>query len=972
MSEITKPIFWVNLVFVVATTYILIMYLLTPSGHQCQMTFMMEPPRFIPITDGRKESIQPHGLNYKLFMYSELGFPQKSDLKDSMPILFVPGNAGSYQQVRSLASTCIRRQIQMIEAAKFVFFTIDFDGQLSGLRGQLIEAQTLFVQKSLVKITEMVPAASRGVIIIGHSVGGFISKALFTLPGFDSKTVPLLVSLASPLTRPHITFDKNTRDLYIKTNNLWRRRKNIPTSNETTLTLSISGGRHDKLVPPHLSMDPFFDMSLTTSAMRDVWLSTDHLSITWCRELMNKLAHLLSSLMDKRDTHMITDRNLAKFIMKNELLTTSQDAKIESYTSDGSWKSNKPHKVLTMMDGEFFSTDRTKIGNNIQIIQLSNETKPRNLLLSIDHIEPLKSDSIIGCNSVDFVTNNEMIGCDKFIPLVRFAKQVPSKRYEPNRSIIILREQLERIDHLVIDFTRSTGQDHSNKPEIKPPELIIIQSKNQFETQSLYLPSLIEFLTHKLTLGPGYVIDIKSDPSMALSYSKFRLENLQTYNQVFTIRYMSKKCATQTIASGALLMHLKGPYLIESFHPHNPQGENKLLVEAKISLSNMDKYFDPASNHDNSQYLEVLIDGTCNGSISIELNLMDLIRDVINKSLTKIITCATLIAYINLTTKLSALRGYNIFPRLFGIETFPTVILHFLSPFVLYYTSSIVSSSSIDNDTGNQEHISNFLIVCSLAHGLVAFLDHVTRRVIDLAIILDRWQTWVQTKMGKLQKIPNRSINGLNGPSDKESLDEKRSISLMKSHTYPVLLSIILTLSFIYSTAIISLSILFLTIKTSLSITNESKITTTEASNIPYCPSRVQQTLSLLSALGVLCNLSLIPNIPSTLVRLSKDKFPYPAIELDGFESETSFFITTGLALALVVHLCWNINDSIKLPDKLNRGSDMFLTRSFTQLSRSILATLVFLVAFLPIILIDSNLCQINHVLFASAVILII
>lgn len=142
--------FYIYLLAVIATTYILTWYILTPSPNRCQMTFMMEPPKFIPIEidrdtnhDGhltypdvaRNGDAQQHTaeLKYKLYMYSEFGFPMagdiRRDLRDSMPVLFVPGNAGSYQQVRSLASTCIRRQLQSLDAFKFIFYTIDFGGQ---------------------------------------------------------------------------------------------------------------------------------------------------------------------------------------------------------------------------------------------------------------------------------------------------------------------------------------------------------------------------------------------------------------------------------------------------------------------------------------------------------------------------------------------------------------------------------------------------------------------------------------------------------------------------------------------------------------------------------------------------------------------------------------------------------------------------------------------------------------------------
>ena len=72
----------------VAALYVIIWYIFEPNQNHCQMTFMMEPPKFIPIANDKSgqliinQSNKP-GVNkrgYNLFIYNEFGFPDLTNI----------------------------------------------------------------------------------------------------------------------------------------------------------------------------------------------------------------------------------------------------------------------------------------------------------------------------------------------------------------------------------------------------------------------------------------------------------------------------------------------------------------------------------------------------------------------------------------------------------------------------------------------------------------------------------------------------------------------------------------------------------------------------------------------------------------------------------------------------------------------------------------------------------------------------
>ena len=114
----------------------------------------------------------------------------------SIPGIFVPGNAGSYRQVRSLASETARRvdarraasgdapeeatDAREREHVGVDWFTLDFNEELSAFHGAVASRQTEFAAFAIEQVLARYPHGTP-VIIAGHSMGA-VSYTHLTLP----------------------------------------------------------------------------------------------------------------------------------------------------------------------------------------------------------------------------------------------------------------------------------------------------------------------------------------------------------------------------------------------------------------------------------------------------------------------------------------------------------------------------------------------------------------------------------------------------------------------------------------------------------------------------------------------------------------------------------------------------------------------------------------------------------------------
>nr|XP_009936224.1 PREDICTED: GPI inositol-deacylase [Opisthocomus hoazin] len=250
---------------------------------------------------------------YELYLYGEGNYAEenKNLLLTGIPVLFLPGNAGSYKQVRSLGSIALRKAEDVDFKYHFNFFSVNFNEELVALYGGSLQRQTKFVHeciKVILKLYRGREFAPTSVAIVGHSMGGLVARALLTLKNFKPELINLLITQATPHVAPVMPLDKYLTDFYTAVNKHWI--LNAQDLRNLT-TLSVAGGFRDYQVRSGLAFLPRLSqhdsaLSVVSSAVPRAWASTDHLSIVWCKELILATIRAFFDLIDE-NTRQITE-----------------------------------------------------------------------------------------------------------------------------------------------------------------------------------------------------------------------------------------------------------------------------------------------------------------------------------------------------------------------------------------------------------------------------------------------------------------------------------------------------------------------------------------------------------------------------------------------------------------------------------------------------------------------------------------
>ncbi|XP_056391993.1 GPI inositol-deacylase isoform X2 [Hyla sarda] len=281
------------------------------EDNRCSMTYMFEYPEYQKIQLSKKVSILYPA--YELHLYGEgVHVEENRNLSlTGIPVLFLPGNAGSYRQVRSIGSVALRKAENIDYRYHFNIFSINFNEELVALYGGSLQKQTQFVHisiKAILRLYKNQEFPPRSVMLLGHSMGGLIARALFTLKNFKPQLINLIITQATPHVMPVLPIDYYLTDFYALVNDYW----NLNADKLQNITiLSIAGGFRDYQVRSGLTFLPSLKiknstLSVVSTTIPRTWASTDHLSIVWCKELVLVTSRALFDLIDG-DTRQITE-----------------------------------------------------------------------------------------------------------------------------------------------------------------------------------------------------------------------------------------------------------------------------------------------------------------------------------------------------------------------------------------------------------------------------------------------------------------------------------------------------------------------------------------------------------------------------------------------------------------------------------------------------------------------------------------
>ncbi|PKA55842.1 hypothetical protein AXF42_Ash018749 [Apostasia shenzhenica] len=343
--------------------------LLKPVPSGCMMTYMY--PTYIPISTPSNVSSDKYGL----FLYHEgwkkIDFAEHIKKLDGVPVLFIPGNGGSYKQarcrnpfsfcVRSLAAESSRAyqggplEPTFYQEASFLqvvgehnvlsedldafnyptkytrmldWFAVDLEGEHSALDGRILEEHAHYVVYSIHRILDLYQhshearlkqgadvagSVPSSVILVGHSMGGFVARAAVVHPHLRNSAVETILTLSSPHQAPPVALQPSLGCYFSQVNDEWKKRfmmqsnlpDHVPSRKELfhVVVISISGGINDCQIRSKLaSLDGIVPSThgfmIASSSMKNVWLSMEHQTILWCNQFVVQMSHTLLTLIN--------------------------------------------------------------------------------------------------------------------------------------------------------------------------------------------------------------------------------------------------------------------------------------------------------------------------------------------------------------------------------------------------------------------------------------------------------------------------------------------------------------------------------------------------------------------------------------------------------------------------------------------------------------------------------------------------
>lgn len=298
--------------FVASCYHSLIFY--QPDKAGCAMSYMYQSYAKLQSFDTKHTRL---ASRYSLYLYRDAKYdpvPDSNFKPDGTPVIFIPGNAGSYRQVRSIASLAAEISASPDNNnTRLDFYTMDFQEDFSAFHGRTLLDQAEYVNDAINYILQLYDKESpdiphpKSVIVIGHSMGGFIARSLVVLDNYVPESINTIVTLATPHLLPPLTFDSYMTDIYTRVNNYWTQsfsKSNIDRNPLSSVALiSIAGGKNDNMIhsdstavfPIAASSNSFATLS---SSIPGVWTSIDHLAIVWCHQCRTALVNALFEIID--------------------------------------------------------------------------------------------------------------------------------------------------------------------------------------------------------------------------------------------------------------------------------------------------------------------------------------------------------------------------------------------------------------------------------------------------------------------------------------------------------------------------------------------------------------------------------------------------------------------------------------------------------------------------------------------------
>lgn len=218
---------------------------------------------------------------------------------------------------------------------------VDFNEDMAAFHGQTLLDQAEYVNEALAYILSLYhdPRRSRrdptlpdpsSVILIGHSMGGIVARTVLTMTNYQANSVNTIITMSAPHAKPPVSFDSDIVHTYKQINDYWRGAHSQEWANNNPLwhvtLISIAGGARDTIVASDYAslsslVPETHGFTVFTSTIPDVWVGTDHLSITWCDQFRKTIIRSLFEIVDVRRSSQTRPRAERMRIFKKWYLT---------------------------------------------------------------------------------------------------------------------------------------------------------------------------------------------------------------------------------------------------------------------------------------------------------------------------------------------------------------------------------------------------------------------------------------------------------------------------------------------------------------------------------------------------------------------------------------------------------------------------------------------------------------------------
>ncbi|KIV97543.1 hypothetical protein PV10_01282 [Exophiala mesophila] len=409
-----NPWTWRPLTLLTTAVALLLLFVIVRSSLTLQVdpqgcVMSMMTPTYIKLSGFDTEHSR-FATKYSLYLYREEGVDEYS--KDNIglrgaPVLFIPGNAGSYKQVRSLSSEASRYYHGVLKhdsnkakdgLRQLDFFTLDFNEDLSAFHGQTLFDQAEYVNEAVAYILSLYTDPNRSrrdaqlpdpssVILIGHSMGGIVARTVLVTPKFQANSVNTIITMSTPHARPPVTFDADIVSLYQSINAYWRESylqrwaSNNPLWHTTLI--SIAGGGRDTTVPSDYTniaslVPESHGFTVFSSGIPTIWTAMDHLAITWADQMRKVIIKALFEVVDVRRAAQTKPRAERMKVFRKYFLTGLEEG------SPKNMRDSAHEVLLTLGDGSRSSVAKE---SSVTIRQLGSQNQMSAVLLPIPTVD---------------------------------------------------------------------------------------------------------------------------------------------------------------------------------------------------------------------------------------------------------------------------------------------------------------------------------------------------------------------------------------------------------------------------------------------------------------------------------------------------------------------------------------------------------------------------------------------------------